>query len=65
MYAKTILNAQRYTNQLRIQINFYNHPLTYNIYHIQVHNPQVIRVPNNFYKLLKFKFLLLKTFCFI
>ena len=56
---------QRYTNQLRIQINFYNHPLTYNIYHIQVHNPQVIRFPNNFYKLLKFKVLLLKTFCFI
>ena len=56
---------QRYTNQFRIQINVYNYHLTYNVIQIPVYKPQVLRFQNKFYKLLKSKFLLLKTFCFI
>ena len=49
-------------NRFRIQINVYNYHLTYNVIQIPVYKPQVLRFQNKFYKLLKSKFLLLKTF---
>ena len=64
-FMQKLYRIQRYTNQFRIQINVYNYHLTENVKQIQVYKPQVLRFPNKFYKLLKSKFLLLKTFCFI
>ena len=61
MYAK----ISRYTGQFRIQINVYNYHLTLNVKQIQVYKHQVLIFLNKFYKLLKSKFLLLKTFCYI
>ena len=60
-----LYGISRYTNQFRIQINVYNYHLTLNAKQIQPYKPQVLRFPNKFYKLLKSKFMLLKSFCFI
>ena len=61
-FMQKLYRIQRYTNQFRIQINVYNYHLTYNVIQIPVYKPQVLRFQDKFYKLLKSKFLLLKTF---